>query len=147
MSWNYKVSNILIRHCVADLNGRTGFAPYFASDVMIENNIASRNGWAPNSWSSGFDIYGVKGDHNIIRGNVSFHSVDTSSHRSDGNGFILDLTLNQGSALFENNIGFLNGGSCISVTDSGGAQLVGNTCYANAQYGARHQPHGIRRHL
>jgi hypothetical protein len=136
LSWSHRASNIVIRNCVADLNGKTGFAPYFASGVVIEHNIASRNGWAPDSWSSNFDIFAVKGASNRIAGNVSFHGVDTSRHRSDGNGYILDLSIDRGSAVFENNIGFLNGGSCISITDSGRAQLVGNICYANARYGS-----------
>jgi len=136
LGWDHKVSGVVIRNCVADLNGRNGFAPYYASDVTIVNNIASRNGWAPDSWSSNFDIFAVHGKKNKVSGNVSFHGVDTSSHRSDGNGYILDLSTNEGSAVFENNIGFLNGGSCISIADSGGAQLIGNTCYGNAQYGA-----------
>jgi parallel beta-helix repeat protein len=124
-------SRLTVRHCVADQNLKNGISLYFASDVLVEENIASRNGWGPDSWSSNVNIYAPVGANNIVRGNVSFHGIDTSAHKSDGNGFIVDLALDQGSALFENNIAFGNGGSCISVTDSQGARLVNNTCFHN----------------
>ncbi len=136
LDWDNTVSNITIRHCVADSNLRNGISPYRATNVTIEYSIASRNGWGPSSWSSNFNIWAVKGTSNLVRGNVAFHGVDTSSSHSDGNGYILDVTLDQGTALFENNLGFLNGGSCISLTDSGSAKLVGNTCYGNSQEAA-----------
>ena len=124
--------DITIRYCVADSNGRNGFAPYNARNVTLEYNISSRNGYRPESWSSNFNLWANKGDV-VVRGNVAFHGVDTSSHQTDGNGYILDLTLDEADALFENNIGFANGGACIAITDSGNATLVGNTCFDNAQ--------------
>lgn len=136
VGWTVNVDNLVIRNCVADMNLRAGFSPFRTSNLTFERNIASRNGWGPSSWSSNVNIWGVRGTNNVVRGNVSFHGVDTSSAQSDGNGFILDVTLAGGTALFENNVAFLNGGSCISVTDSGSAQLIGNTCYANSQRAA-----------
>lgn len=124
--------DITIRYCVADSNGRNGFAPYNAHNVTLEYNIASRNGYRPDSWSSNFNLWANKGEV-VVRGNVSFHGVDTSSHQTDGNGYILDLTLDEAQALFENNIGFANGGACIAITDSGNATLIGNTCFNNAK--------------
>ena len=128
--------NITIRYCVADMNRRNGIAAYFGSNYTIEHNITSRNGWGTSSWSSNINLYAVTGEDNVVRGNVAFHGIDTSSGQSDGNGYILDVTADQGTALFENNLGFMNGGACIAVTDSAGAALVGNTCYSNAQNGA-----------
>ncbi len=137
VSWsNHGCYNIVIRHTVVDLNQVNGISPYFAHDITLENNIVSRNGWGPSSWSSNVNLFAVSGDANVVRGNVSFHGIDTSSNQSDGNGFILDVTIDQGSALFENNIGFANGGACIAVTDSAGAQLVGNTCFHDARAAA-----------
>lgn len=130
------VENITIRNCVVDSNALNGISAYLGTGYLIENNIVSRNGWGEDSWSSNVNLYGVKGDDNVVRGNVAFHGIDTSTNRSDGNGFILDLTLDQGGALFEDNIAFLNGGACISVTDAGGARVIHNSCYHNAKDGA-----------
>jgi hypothetical protein len=94
-------------------------------------------GWGPDSWSSNINLWAIRGPNNIVRGNVAFHGVDTSSNNSDGNGFILDVSLDEGSALFENNIGFLNGGACVAVCDTSGARIVNNTCFHNAQRTAR----------
>ncbi|MFC1643346.1 right-handed parallel beta-helix repeat-containing protein, partial [Myxococcota bacterium] len=133
LDWEYKgCHDITIRYCVADRNGRNGFAPYNASNVTIEYNIGSRNGYRDDSWSSNFNLWGNRGQV-TVRGNVAFHGLDTSSNKSDGNGYILDLTLANARALFENNIGFGNGGACIAITDSGNATLIGNTCYNNSK--------------
>ena len=134
---NEAPSHITIRHCVADMNKRNGIAAYMGENYTFEYNITSRNGYGPDSWSSNINMYGVKGDDNVVRGNVAFHGIDTSSNQSDGNGFILDLTLHQGSALFEYNIGFENGGACLSATDSGGARFEHNTCYNNVRSGTQ----------
>jgi MYXO-CTERM domain-containing protein len=136
LDWDNSVSNVTIRYCVADSNLRNGFSPYYAADVTLEYNIASRNGWGPDSWSSNFNLFAITGSNNVVRGNVAFHGVDTSSERSDGNGFIVDLTIDQGAVLLENNLAFMNGGACIAVTDSGEAKLVGNTCYSNSRRAA-----------
>ena len=64
---------------------------------------------------------------NVIRRSISFENIDISTHHSDGSGFILDQMSD--GALFENNIGFRNGGSCIRMTNSSGVHLVNNTCY------------------
>ena len=84
------------------------------------------------SWSSGVNIYQVSGTYldNQIIGNVSFENIDISTHHSDGSGFILDF--GSTGALFQNNIGFRNGGSCLRVTNSSGAHLINNSCYHDA---------------
>jgi len=127
------VANITIRHCVVDSNQTNGISAYLGSGYLIERNIASRNGWGEASWSSNINLYGVTGSENVVRENVAFHGIDTSDARSDGNGYIIDLTTDQGGALFEHNIGFLNGGACIAVTDAGGALVRNNSCYHNVQ--------------
>jgi hypothetical protein len=133
-SWGHRgCKNITIRYCIADSNQVTGIAAMFSENMTVERNIGCRNGWGPDSWSSNINIYGVRGTNNIVRGNVAFHGVDTSSHQTDGNGFILDLTIDQGSALFENNLSFLNGGAGFVATDSAGIRLIGNTSFHNSQ--------------
>jgi parallel beta-helix repeat protein len=135
IGWDHHGSSrLVVRHCVADQNLMNGISLFFTSDLLVEHNVVSRNGWGPDSWSSNVNIYAPIGANNIVRGNVSFHGIDTSANKSDGNGFIIDLALDQGSALFENNLAFGNGGSCISVTDSRGARLLNNTCYHNLNF-------------
>jgi len=95
---------------------------------LIQQSIVAHNGNLQPSWSSGVNLYTAGGSYqdNIIRRNVSFENIDISSHHSDGSGFILDQSST--GALFENNIGFRNGGSCIRV-NCPGSHVVNNTCY------------------
>lgn len=132
IAWNYHgAQSIEVRHCVADQNLMNGISLYWVRDFTVEDNIVSRNGWGPDSWSSNVNMFAPQGTNNVVRRNVAFHGVDTSSNSSDGNGFIVDLAIDQGSVAFENNIGFGNGGACIAVTDSRGARLVNNSCADN----------------
>ncbi len=128
--WNYPSSNLQFINCVAENNGVNGITFYNADNVTIEGCISAHNGNQQPSWSSGINIYGG-GGQNVIRGNVSFENIDISSHASDGNGFILDESSTHG--LFENNIAFLNGGSCMRLTRSSGGRLINNTCVLNGQ--------------
>jgi parallel beta-helix repeat protein len=133
--------NIQIRHCIAEGNGISGIAMYYSRDFVIENNIVGHNGNLPPSWSSGVNLFTVQGAAatNIVRGNVSFENIDVcgdpaagacnAARSTDGNGFIMDE--NSVGALFENNLGFRNGGSCLRLTRSSNAQLVNNTCFSN----------------
>lgn len=137
LSWMFAgLDSIVVRYCAADENQLTGIAFFRASNVTIEHSLASRNGWGPDSWSSNINLYGMQGSGNVVRGNVSFHGIDTSDERSDGNGIILDVSIDQGSALIENNVAFLNGGACIAVTDTSNARIVNNSCYHNVQFGS-----------
>ena len=133
LGWNNPCHHIEFRYNVADLNGQGGLACLKGENCTIEYNIASRNGFGPDSWSSGVNLYEIKGSAHIVRGNISFHNIDTSSNHTDGGGFILDLSKGLGSAMFENNIAFNNGGACIIATDSSGIRLVNNTCWHNGQ--------------
>jgi parallel beta-helix repeat protein len=133
--------NITLRHNIADGNGLNGIGIYRTQNFVLENNITLHNGNLAPSWSSGINLFTVSGSAatNIVRGNVSFENIDICGDpdanpcnpalSTDGNGFILD----EGStgALFENNVAFRNGGSCIRVTESSGASLLNNTCFGN----------------
>jgi hypothetical protein len=129
--WDRHASNLHFQNVIAEGNGINGITFYGTGGVIIENSIVAHNGNRQPSWSSGVNLYAVTGSYltNIVRGNVSFENVDISSNHSDGSGFILDF--GSTGALFENNIGFRNGGSCIRLTNSPGSRLVGNTCYRN----------------
>ena len=130
--------NLQFVNCIADGNGINGIAFYCASNLLIDESIVLHNGNTPPSWSSGVNLFHVYGDYttNIVQRTVSFENVDVcgqasctapTGKSSDGSGFILDQ--NSTGALFANNIGFRNGGSCIRLTNSAGAHLVNNTCY------------------
>jgi len=121
-------------NCIADGNGINGITFYNATGLLIDESIVAHNGNQPPSWSSGVNLFHVSGDYttNIVRRTVSFENIDicgaaTCANKStDGSGFILDQ--NSSGALFENNIGFRNGGSCIRI-NCPGAHIVNNTCY------------------
>ena len=123
--------NLEFINVIAEGNGINGIAFYCASGVLVERSIILHNGNQEPSWSSGVNLFSVKGTaaNNIVRQSISFENIDISSNRTDGSGFILD----QGSvgAIFENNIGFRNGGSCIRLTNSPNSNLVNNTCFDN----------------
>lgn len=139
--WEKHANNIEVRHCIADGNGVNGLTFYEATGVVFEHNIAAHNGNRAPSYSSGVNLYRVQGGPgvNIVRGNVSFENIDicgnpaangcSAGASTDGNGFILDEG-GQG-VRFESNLAFRNGGSCLRMTLTGGAQLINNTCYNN----------------
>ena len=124
-------------NCIADNNGINGMAFYNATGLLIDESIVAHNGNQMPSWSSGVNLFHLSGDAttNIVRRTVAFENIDiTTSHATpagatDGSGFILDiLDRTGGGALFENNLGFRNGGSCIRINTIG-AVLVNNTCF------------------
>jgi MYXO-CTERM domain-containing protein len=122
-------------NCIADNNTINGITFYNASGLLIDQSIVAHNGNGNPSWSSGVNLFHVSGDFttNIVRRTVSFENIDISTTHStptggatDGSGFILDQS--SSGALFENNIGFRNGGSCIRI-NTPGAHIINNTCY------------------
>jgi parallel beta-helix repeat protein len=129
--FNFPSSHVEFRNCIADGNGINGIAFYKATGVLIQSSIIAHNGNQLPSFSSGVNLFTAGGtfQDNVVRGNVSFENVDISSNHSDGSGFILDQ--NSTGALFDSNIAFGNGGSCIRLTNSSGAHIVNNTCYHN----------------
>jgi hypothetical protein len=137
--FNDSVGNVQFINCIADNNGINGIAFYKATGVLIQNSIVLHNGNQLPSWSSGVNLFTAGGtfQDNQVIGNVSFENVDISTthsvptgHPTDGSGFILDQQST--GALFENNIGFRNGGSCIRLTNSSGAHMINNTCFSDA---------------
>jgi hypothetical protein len=135
---NLASSNLSFINCIADSNGVNGFSFAGAENVTIQNSIAAHNGARPPSWSSGFSLFGARGN-NILDGNVAFENVDVSAFPefnglpTDGNGFILDEGTTHGYVV--NNIAFRNGGACMKVTLSSGATIMNNTCIQNGQDG------------
>lgn len=129
--WDVSPGNVQFVHLVAENNGINGIAFYKNTGVLIEGCIVAHNGNQQPSWSSGVNLFQVGGTHedNVVRRNVSFENIDISTNHTDGNGFILDEGSTGG--LFENNIGFRNGGSCIRLTNSSGSHLINNTCFQN----------------
>lgn len=118
-----------------DLCGQNGIAIFNASDVTVENNLVGRTGWDPNtgSWSSGINLWGIYGQNNVVRNNVSYHNVDVSSAHTDGNGMIVDLSFHNGGAKIENNLFFENGGVGIAITESSYSRIFNNTMYENGK--------------
>jgi len=125
--------NLEYINCIADGNDINGIAHYCASGVHIKQSIVAHNGAQDPSWSSGVNLFAVKGDSasNVVEQTVSFENVDISTHHSDGSGFITDQ--NSTGATFINNIGFRNGGSCIRITNSTNVHMINNTCVTNGQ--------------
>jgi len=125
-------ANIDIRYNIVDQCGQNGISVFFSTNVIIENNIASRTGWdsLSGSWSSGINLYAARGNC-FVRNNVSFHHIDVSPYNSDGNGFILDLSYGFSNTVFSNNIAFANGGAGIVITRSSNTKLYNNTTCFN----------------
>jgi hypothetical protein len=126
-------NNVEARYNVVDLCGQNGMSIFFTKNVTLENNLVSRTGWKLDSWSSGINLLS-DGGVVVVRNNISFHHIDISSNRSDGNGFIIDQSFSKlTSALFENNLSFLNGGSGFGTTSTSNVSYIGNTAYNNFQ--------------
>lgn len=118
-----------IRHCIGDMNGRTGFTFFSAGGFKLKHSISAHNGSSSvHSWSSGVTLYASPAGE--LEGNVSFENMDNQNH-TDGSGFIADEASN--GASFVNNIAFNNGGSCLRLTRSSNVKFVNNTCYHDAR--------------
>jgi hypothetical protein len=133
--------------------GGSGIASIDCDYLTADHNLISHNGYIPSStsvptdysWTSAisfnsnqwFDTY--TGFHNFISNNIIAGEVDQSSHHTDGNGIILDLssgsytpsTANTPPALILNNAVYGNGGRCIVAYVVTNFWIVNNTCYNN----------------
>jgi hypothetical protein len=133
--------------------GGSGIASIDCDYLTADHNLISHNGYIPSStsvptdysWTSAisfnsnqwFDTY--TGFHNFISNNIIAGEVDQSSHHTDGNGIILDLssgsytpsTANTPPALILNNVVYGNGGRCIVAYVVTNFWIVNNTCYRN----------------
>ena len=133
--------------------GGSGIASINCDYLTADHNVVHHNGYMPSNtavpgdygWTSGisfnstrwFDSY--SGFHNIISNNFVAGEYDGSSHHTDGNGIILDLS--NGSydydsadtppALVINNVVYGNGGRCIVAYVVTNFWIVNNTCYKN----------------
>jgi len=133
--------------------GGSGIGTRNCDYLTADHNIIHHNGYMPSAtsvpqwygWTSGisfnsnqwFDNYG--GFHNVISNNIVVGEYDSSSHHTDGNGIILDLsngsytasTANTPPALVINNVVYGNGGRCIHAFIVTNFWIVNNTCYKN----------------
>jgi hypothetical protein len=124
--------------------GSSGIGSVLCDYQTADHNIVYHNGYH-GGWSSGisynssqwFDTY--EGFHNIVSNNEVVGSYDNSSHHTDGNGIIMDLsarsynptTANTPPALIVNNVVYGNGGRCIENYVVTNIWVVNNTCYDN----------------
>jgi hypothetical protein len=133
--------------------GGSGIASINCDYLTADRNLVYHNGDMPSStavpddygWTSGisfnssqwFDSY--SGFHNLISNNIIAGEYDGSSHHSDGNGIILDLSngtyeyssADTPPALIINNLVYGNGGRCIEAFTVTNFWIVNNTCYKN----------------
>src|SRR5437660_824040 len=133
--------------------GGSGIASIHCDSLTSDHHLNHHNGFIPSgtanpqwySWNSAisynsyqwFDNY--PGFHNIISNNIISGEVDQSTHHTDGNGIILDLssgsydpaTANTPPALILNNVVYGNGGRCIVAYVVTNFWIVNNTCYKN----------------
>jgi hypothetical protein len=133
--------------------GGSGIASIDCDYLTADHNLINHNGYIPSSaanpswysWTSAisfnstqwFDNY--SGFHNIISNNIIAGEIDQSSHQTDGNGIILDLssgsydpsTANTPPALIINNVVYGNGGRCIVAYVVTNFWIVNNTCFNN----------------
>src|SRR5438046_10042390 len=133
--------------------GGSGIASINCDYLTADHNVVHHNGHMPLTtavpgdygWTSAtafnstlwFDSY--SGFHNIIANNIVAGEYDGSSHHTDGNGIILDLS--NGSydydsadtppALVINNVVYGNGGRCIVAYVVTNFWIVNNTCFRN----------------
>src|SRR5438477_602644 len=133
--------------------GGSGIASIDCDYLTSDHNLINHNGFIPSgtanpqwySWTSAisynsnqwFDHY--PGFHNIISNNIISGEVDQSTHHTDGNGIILDLssgsydpaTANTPPALILNNVVYGNGGRCIVAYVVTNFWIVNNTFFRN----------------
>jgi hypothetical protein len=134
--------------------GGSGIASIDCDYLTADHNLIYHNGYMPSNtqvpadygWTSGISFNSARwldsypGFHNIISNNIIAGEYDGSSHHSDGNGIILDLS--DGSykyssadtppALVINNVVYGNGGRCVVAYVVTNFWIVNNTCYKNA---------------
>lgn len=127
-----------------DNTGGSGVGAVHCDYLTSDHNLINHNGYLY-GWTSGisynsaqwFDKY--PGFHNIISNNIVTGEYDGSTHHTDGNGIILDLSngsydyssANTPPALVINNVVYGNGGRCIEAYTVTNFWFVNNTCYGN----------------
>ena len=119
-------------------NGESGIGTSEGSDyLLIEGNVVYGNCLTSPYQGSGISLWRqvsfdqAPGFHNVIRRNVIYGNSNGVGEHTDGNGIIVDLSLDSPSVLVENNIIFGNGGQCVDVNQSNNVTVRNNTCYWN----------------
>lgn len=116
--------------------------------VTIEHNTVYNNSWYTLYATSGISILTPKDAdtntttyRNVIRNNRVYNNKtlvkwEKTQDYSDGNGIIIDSTLNapaySGKTLVTNNVSYLNGGSGIHAYHSADVDIINNTAYTNS---------------
>jgi hypothetical protein len=130
--------------------GGAGIATIECDYLTSDHNVISHNGYAPCcGWTSAISYNSNQffdsnaGLHNVISNNILTGEFDSSSNHTDGNGIILDLscrsgcgtlaTANTPPVLIINNVGYENGGRCISANAVSDFYVINNTCYKNGE--------------
>jgi hypothetical protein len=106
------------------------------------HHIGNYSGDGENGWGSGITFNAGRwhdrysGIHSYIVGNVISGVVDGSTYNTDGNGIIMDKSLNESDGtppvLIANNVIFQSGGRCIHNLVVTNTWVVNNTCYSNS---------------
>jgi len=125
--------------------GESGIATKFCDYVTAIGNKIHHTGYNQ-GWSSGisynshqwFDTY--PGFHSVAVNNFISGNYDNSSHQTEGNGIIIDLSdssynfnsANTPPVLVANNVVYGNGGRCIIAFVVTNVWVVNNTCYKNS---------------
>ncbi len=148
--------HIRILNCRMINTGGAGVAAIDSDYLTLDHNQIFHNGTNAGSdptygtccgWTSGIahnsaqflDSY--TGLHILITNNLIAGEVDGSSHHTDGNGIILDLSCRSGCTtlatahtppvLIMNNVVYQNGGKCILANIVSDFYVINNTCYKN----------------
>jgi serralysin len=139
-SHHLRFTNNYIKHF-----GAAGIATVNCDYVTSDRNFIYHNGYV-HGWTSGISYNGVPfyddygGFHNIVSNNIVSGEYDASSHHTDGNGIIFDLSADRKSGiayantpagLIINNVVYQNGGRCIQNYTVTNIWVVNNTCYKN----------------
>lgn len=124
--------------------GADGIGSVLCDYMTIVGNKVYHTGYGT-GWGSGISLNSnqwsdnYQGFHNFVIGNIISGSVDNSSHHTDGNGIIMDLSkrsydyssADSPPTLIANNLVFENGGRCIHTFVVTNIWIVNNTCYKN----------------
>jgi hypothetical protein len=130
-------ADVMVEANQASFNGISHIA-FFSGTTKstIRRNSVSNAGYYSQTMqlpgSSGINLNHV-GEGNLVEWNGISNQIDLTD--IDGNGIILDLTLNGHKIIVRNNVCFRNMGSGINLTASPNATIYGNILQANGSGG------------
>jgi parallel beta-helix repeat protein len=149
--------HIVIRNNQVHGLGGGGIYTFRADYITIDNNRVYNNGWySPYGCSGISTLQNRNSDNNtgtkmVIRGNTVYGNANfvpffSQGYITDGNGIIVDDSLNtlldsplgayEGRTLIANNVVYANGGRGIHVYRSSSVNIVGNMLSNNSQHPA-----------